>query len=61
MLACPADGTKLPLYVVLKRKTVPKEAMPAGIIVRAQEKGWMETELVVAWLKVVWGRRREGF
>ncbi|KAM3603214.1 uncharacterized protein V6R79_018576 [Siganus canaliculatus] len=47
------DGTKLPPYVVLKRKTVPKETMPAGIIVRAQEKGWMETELVVDWLKVV--------
>uniref|UniRef100_A0A674NL54 HTH CENPB-type domain-containing protein n=1 Tax=Takifugu rubripes TaxID=31033 RepID=A0A674NL54_TAKRU len=60
MLACLADGTKLPPYVVLKRKTVPNEAMPAGIIVRAQEKGWMETELVVDWLKVVWGRRRGG-
>uniref|UniRef100_A0A674MXE7 HTH CENPB-type domain-containing protein n=1 Tax=Takifugu rubripes TaxID=31033 RepID=A0A674MXE7_TAKRU len=58
MLAC--LGTKLPPYVVLKRKTIPKEAMPAGIIVRAQEKGWMETELVVDWLKVVWGRRRGG-
>lgn len=32
--------------------------MPAGIIVRAQEKGWMDTDLVVDWLKVVWGRRR---
>ncbi|KAJ8358119.1 hypothetical protein AAFF_G00032720 [Aldrovandia affinis] len=60
MLACLADGTKLPPYLILKRKTVPKEAMPAGIIVRAQAKGWMETELVVDWLKVVWGRRRGG-
>ncbi|TWW53636.1 hypothetical protein D4764_0159420 [Takifugu flavidus] len=51
------DGTKLPPYVVLKRKTVPKEAMPAGIIVRAQEKGWMETELVVDWLKNGGARR----
>ncbi|KAJ8367215.1 hypothetical protein AAFF_G00324280 [Aldrovandia affinis] len=50
------NGTNL----ILKRKTVPKEAMPAGIIVRAQAKGWMETELVVDWLKVVWGRRRGG-
>ncbi|KAJ8403318.1 hypothetical protein AAFF_G00355350 [Aldrovandia affinis] len=60
MLAYLADGTKLPPYLILKRKTVPKEAMPAGIIVRAQAKGWMETELVVDWLKVVWGRRRGG-
>ena len=58
MLACLADGTKLPPYVILKRKTMPKETMPAGIIVRAQEKGWMDTDLVVDWLKVVWGRRR---
>uniref|UniRef100_A0A672HMK3 HTH CENPB-type domain-containing protein n=1 Tax=Salarias fasciatus TaxID=181472 RepID=A0A672HMK3_SALFA len=59
-LTCLADGTKLPPYVVLRRKTIPKEPMPPGIIVRAQEKGWMETELVVDWLKVVWGRRRGG-
>uniref|UniRef100_A0A1A7X7M9 HTH CENPB-type domain-containing protein n=1 Tax=Iconisemion striatum TaxID=60296 RepID=A0A1A7X7M9_9TELE len=52
MLACLADGTKLPPYVILKRKTVPKEPMPVGIVVRAQEKGWMESELVVDWLKV---------
>ena len=58
MLTCLADGTKLPPYVILKRKTMPKETMPAGIIVRAQEKGWMDTGLVVDWLKVVWGRRR---
>lgn len=57
MLTCLADGTKLPPYLILKRKTIPKEAMPAGIIVRAQERGWMDTELVVDWLKVVWGRR----
>ena len=30
--------------------------MPAGIIVGAQEKGWMESRLVVDWLKVVWAR-----
>ena len=42
--------------MILRRKTVPKEAMPPGIIVRAQEKGWMDTELVLDWLKVVWGR-----
>ena len=57
MLACLADGTKLPPYVILKRKTAPKEAMPAGIVVRAQEKGWMESELVLDWLKVVWETR----
>lgn len=60
MLTCLADGTKLPPYVILKRKTLPKDPMPAGIIVRAQEKGWMESRLVVDWLKVVWVRRPGG-
>ena len=60
MLTCLADGTKLPPYVILKRKTLPKYPMPAGIIVRVQEKGWMESRLVVDWLKVVWARRPGG-
>lgn len=58
MLVCIADGTKLP--PVCDVKTVPKEAMPAGIIICAQEKGWMDTNLIVDSLKVVWGRCREG-
>ncbi len=62
MLSCLTDGTKLPLYVILKRKTLPNDPMPAGIpvIVCAQEKGWMESRLVVDWLKVVWARRPGG-
>ncbi len=39
-------------------KMVPKEAVPAGIIIRAQEKGCIETELEIDWFKVVWVRRR---
>ena len=42
MLACLGDGTKLPPYVVFKRKTLPKDlVLPRGIHVRAQAKGWM--------------------
>lgn len=52
MLACLADGTKLPPYVILKCKTVPK-VIPAGIIVCAKERGWLDSELVLDWLKVV--------
>ena len=33
MLACTADGGKLPLCVVFKRKTLPKDKFPAGVIV----------------------------
>ena len=40
MLACTADGGKLPPYVVFKRKTLPKGVKwPKGVHVRCQEKG----------------------
>jgi len=40
MLAATADGRKLPSFLILKRKTVPKsESFPKDVIVRAQEKG----------------------
>lgn len=57
MLAVTADGRKLPPYVVLKRKTVPKGNFPRGIHIRAQAKGWMTAELMVDWIRTVWGRR----
>jgi len=47
-------GPNFPLYVILKHKMVPKETIPAGIIVHAQEKSWGKSALVVVdWLKVV--------
>jgi len=62
MLACTADGGKLPPYVVFKRKTLPKGVTwPTGIIVRTQDKGWMDDDLVKDWVKTVWGRRPGGF
>lgn len=57
MLSVLADGRKLPPYVVLRRKTMPKEKLPPGIVYRCQEKGWMTQELVIDWLKTVWNRR----
>jgi hypothetical protein len=56
MLCALADGKKLPPYVILKRKTMPKEMLPSGIIIRVQENGWMDENLVVDWLKTVWGK-----
>ena len=48
--------------LILKRKTLPKsEAFPKDVIVRAQEKGWMTEELMLEWLKIVWGRRPRAF
>ncbi|KAK8758329.1 hypothetical protein V5799_004041 [Amblyomma americanum] len=57
MLCVTADGRKLPHYVILKRKTIPKGVFPKGIVVRAQEKGWMDDELVLDWVKSVWEKR----
>lgn len=57
MLCVTADGRKLPPYVILKRKRIPNEAFPKGIVVRAQEKGWMDDELVLDWIKSVWQNR----
>lgn len=57
MLACTADGGKLPPYVIFKRKTLPKEKFPDGVIVKVHEKGWMDEDLTHDWIKTVWGKR----
>ncbi|CAI7882226.1 unnamed protein product [Closterium sp. NIES-53] len=70
MLAVTASGLKLLPYVVFKRKTIPKVPIPAGVVVRAQDKGWMDESLVQDWITQVMvpflkplrestGRRRE--
>lgn len=57
MLCVLADGRKLPPYVILRRKSMPKEKLPTGVIFRCQEKGWMTNELMVDWVKTIWNRR----
>lgn len=57
MLCVLADGRKMPPYVILNRKTMPKEQLPPGIIFRCQEKGWMTNELMVDWVRTVWNRK----
>jgi hypothetical protein len=42
MLCTLPDGKKLPPYVILKRKTMPKEMLLSGIIIRVQENVWMD-------------------
>ena len=39
MLFVLADGRKLPPYVILRRKTMPKEELPKGLVFRCQSKG----------------------
>ena len=56
MLACLGDGTKLPPYVVFKRKTLPKNLNFPKEVVRCQAKGWMDESLVQDWLRTVWSK-----
>jgi hypothetical protein len=44
MLVVLADGSQLPLRVILNCKTVPKEQLPSGVIVRCQPVCWMINE-----------------
>ena len=60
MLACTADGGKLPPYVIFRRKTMPKEKFPKGIIIRVHEKGWMDEKLMSDWIQTVWAKREGG-
>lgn len=57
VLAVLADGMKLPPYVILKRKTMLKDQLPTGIIVRCQNQGWISTDLMKYWLNIVWNKR----
>ena len=62
MLAATADGRILPPLLILKRKTLLKsEVFPKDVIVRVREKGWMTEELMLEWLKIVWGQRPRAF
>jgi len=43
VLACCGDGSKLKPMVIFKRKTIPKIDNKHGVVVSAQEKGWMDS------------------
>ena len=42
VLACCADGTRLPTLSIFKRKALPKDVNPLGIYVHVHSKGWMD-------------------
>ena len=60
VLACCADGTKLPPLLIFKRKTLPKDVIPHGIYVHVHSKGWMDGEGMKLWLEKVWSKRPGG-
>ncbi|GBC09636.1 hypothetical protein RclHR1_00900022 [Rhizophagus clarus] len=57
VLACTADGTKLPPVIIFKLVNVPREEFPDGVIIRANRDGWMNESEMIWWIENVWTRR----
>lgn len=57
ILACMADGTKLPAVCIFKLKNIPKEKFPRGIYIRVNEKGWVNEQEMLWWIENVWTSR----
>ena len=53
MLGCQSDGSKLPPMVIFKRKTLPREKIPAGIIVKANQKGYVNKEMTGSFTQIL--------
>lgn len=54
-----SDGCRLPLFIILKRKTMPKVAKcPVGVVVQAHPKGWMDVSGALDWLGTIWGKQK---
>ena len=51
-----ADGTKLPPVLISKRKNMPNEAVPRGVIVCVHDKGWMDKNGMKIWIEKVWSK-----
>lgn len=61
VLSCMASGEKLPPMVIFKRKTLPKESFPKGIVVSNNERGWMNLETSIEWAEKCWRKRPNSF
>lgn len=61
MLACCADGTKLKPLLIFKRKTLPSGTFPRNVVVRCNEKGWVNECIMLDWFQEVWKKREGAF
>ena len=61
VLGCLGNREKLPPMVIFKRKMLPKEKFPARVIVKANQKGWMDEEKISEWLREVYVKRPDVF
>ena len=57
VLACTADGIKLPPVIIFKLVNVPREEFPDGVIIRANKEGWMNESEMIWWIENVWTQR----
>ncbi|CAL9695003.1 unnamed protein product [Knipowitschia caucasica] len=60
VLSCTASGHKLPPMVIFKRRPVPEEQLPQGIVVRVNQRGWMEESLMRDWMVECFSQRPGG-
>lgn len=60
VLTCCADGSKLTPMLIFKRKTLPKDKIPPGIVIHVQDKGWMDEMGMKLWLRRIWANRKGG-
>jgi hypothetical protein len=61
ILCATADGGKCALLVIFKRKTMPKEEFPKGVVVKVNPKGWINQEIIREWLEEVWRVQKNAF
>lgn len=61
VLACSESGEKLKPMVIFKRKTMPKENLPSGVVVHCHNKGWMDRDGMAVWGEKVWRPRPVSF
>ena len=54
VLACSESGKKLKPVVIFKRKTMPKEKLPDGVVLHCHGKGWMDRDGMAVWGEKVW-------
>jgi len=57
VLACMANGTKLPPMIIFKLKKIPRLDFPTGVIIRTNKEGWMNAEEMLYWIEHTWVKR----
>ncbi|KAF4804657.1 pogo transposable element with KRAB domain-like protein [Turdus rufiventris] len=61
VLGVSSNGRKLQLLVIFKRKTLPKDKFPKGIVVAVNPKGWINEHVMRTWLTEVYAHRPDVF